>query len=406
MEASRKQSAHFAGFMLRQSINAFVRDRGFERAAVLAYNSFFALFPLLLLVLFISSRYVMASAATIKDVERAITQLMPMFGGVIIKEIEGLAVHRAWGWVSILLLVWAVTPLAGTIRRTFDQAYRRDRELPFLKEKLLDGLAVLLMLVMLLLLVAAEIAYAVVGSFLSGKMPLLLRLTDVVVPFMVTVLFLSLIHTVFAPVKLRLRAVLTGTFVTAVLLGLMGPVFTAIMKFNPQYGFAFGSLKAVFLLLVWIYYSFAVILLGVEVSASLHWSEAILLRELFSSPAKRHRYSQHLQPLLQGYEEGTVLFKEGEPGDSMFFILSGGVRLERGGQRLRTLQGGEYFGEMAMLLKMERSATAVIAEPRTELITISSENMDAVLRQNPAVVMSLLQEMARRLRKTNERLPL
>ena len=60
---------------------------------------------------------------------------------------------------------------------------------------------------------------------------------------------------------------------------------------------------------------------------------------------------------------------------------------------------------MAMLLKTPRSATAVVVEAETELVTISSANMDAVLRQNPAVVLSLLEEMARRLKTTDTLLP-
>ena len=400
----KRQSVEYVGFLIRQAFNSFLRDKGLEKAAVLAYNSFFALFPLMLLLLFVAGRYMVSSRAAMEGIERVVESMMPMFSKVVIHEVEGLATQRAWGWASILLLLWGVTPLAATIRGAFDQIYKRDRSLPFLKEKLLDGLAVFLMIFMMFLLVAAEIVFAVVGSFIAGKLPLVLRLTDIVVPLLVTVFFLSIVHYIFAPVRLRLPAVLTGSLVTAVLLGLMGPVFTAIMKFNPEYGYAFGSLKAVFLLLIWIYYSFVAILLGVEVSASIHWREAILVRELFSSPAKRQKYAERLGRLKQGYEEGTVLFNEGDPGDAMYYIISGSVMLRRNGQSLRVMKAGEYFGEMAMLLKMTRSASAIIAEPETQLVTISTANMDAVLRQNPMVVLSLLEEMAQRLRKTNEML--
>ena len=58
-----------------------------------------------------------------------------------------------------------------------------------------------------------------------------------------------------------------------------------------------------------------------------------------------------------------------------------------------------------MLLKANRSATAIVSEPGTQLVAISAANMDAMLRQNPAVILSLLQEMARRLKSTNALLP-
>jgi CRP-like cAMP-binding protein len=66
------------------------------------------------------------------------------------------------------------------------------------------------------------------------------------------------------------------------------------------------------------------------------------------------------------------------------------------------MKAGEYFGEMAMLLKAPRTATATVSEPDTKLVTISAANMDAVLRQNPAIVLSLLREMAERLSLTDD----
>lgn len=405
MRTRLRHVLEYSGFVVRQAFLSFLNNRGLEKASVLAYNSFFALFPLLLFLLFIAGRTMVSSTDAMEAVEQLLDKMLPVFSDTIIREVEGLSVHRGWGWFSILLLLWGVTPLAGAIRGAFDQIYRRDRPLPFLKEKLLDGLAVLLMLVLLVLLVAGEIAYAVVGSFLAGKMPLVLRLFDVAAPLVVTVSFLSVVYYCFAPVRLRLPAVLAGGFVTALLLGLMGPVFTAIMQFNPQYGYAFGSLKAVFLLLVWIYYAFVVILLGIEVSANIHWREASLVRELLAAPEKRHRYARRLGRHTRGYDAGHVVFREGDAGDSMFYILSGTVTLQRGGATLRTMKPGDYFGEMAMLLRAPRTATATVAEAGTELVTISAENMDAVLRQNPKVVLALLEEMARRLKVTDEMLP-
>lgn len=399
------RSMDIAGFVLRQSFLSFLRNKGMEQAAVLAFNSFFALFPLVLLLLFVAGRYMASSQVAMEAIDRLVSQMMPMFSEAIIREVSGLANQRAWGGISLFLLLLGVIPLAGVIRSTFDQIYKRERPLPFLKEKFLDGTAVLLMLVMLFLLVAGEIAYAVIGSVIAGKMPLVLRMTDMLVPLGVTMAFLSIIHYVFSPVRLHLTAVLTGSLVTALLLGLMGPFFTAVMKFNPDYGFAFGSLKAVFLLLIWIYYAFVAILIGLEVSACIHWREAILVRELFVSPEKRHRYAERLRQYRQGYEENHVIFNEGDPGDAMFYIAAGSVRLMRGTQILRTMQEGEYFGEMAMLLKSNRSATAIVNEPGTQLVTISSANMDAMLRQNPAVILSMLQEMAQRLKSMDALLP-
>jgi membrane protein len=401
-----KRGADYVAFIARESFRSFWRNDGFEKASVLAYNSFFALFPLVLLLLFVAGRFMVSSEMAMEAVERLTTQLMPMFGDRVIREVQGLAFQNAWGLVSLLLLFWGVTPLASAIRRAFGQIYQVDTALPFLKEKLMDALAVLLMLVLLILLVVGEIAFAVVGALvagLAGKIPLLVRLIDLVVPFVMAVLFLGIVHYVFAPRRPRWLPVLVGTLVTAILLTLMGPLFTAIMRFNPNYGLAFGSLKAVFFLLIWVYAAFVAILAGVEVSATIQRRDVLLIRELLAAPGKRARNVGRLESHVEALEPGRVLFAEGESGDTMYYVVSGSVTLSRGEQTVRVMRTGEYFGEMAMLLKTPRSATALVSDPDTKVLSISAANMQDVLDQNPQIVLSLLREMAGRLRDTTER---
>lgn len=317
------------------------------------------------------------------------------------REVRGLAVQRVWGLVSLPILFWTVTPLVGAFRGAFDQAYGRERDLPFFKEKLWDAFAVLLILVLLVALVVSEIAYAIVISILAGRLPVLVRLVDVVVPLVVTVGSLTLLHYVFIPSKPAIRWVLTGSLVTAVLLALIGPVMTAIMKFNPDFGVAFGSMKAVFILLLWVYYAFAAILVGVEVSACALRREALLVRELFEEPHKVDRNIRRLGRLAESHVRGDVLFREGDYGDSLYFVAGGEVALMRGGQVLRVIKSGEYFGEMAMLLKVNRTATATVCSDEARLVAISAANMETVLSQNPKIVVTLLREMAERLRATD-----
>ena len=73
-----------------------------DQAAVLAYNSFFALFPLMLLLLFVAGHYMTSSHVTMKAIERVVTQMMPMFRGVVIHEVEGLSIQKTWGGLSLL----------------------------------------------------------------------------------------------------------------------------------------------------------------------------------------------------------------------------------------------------------------------------------------------------------------
>lgn len=401
MAADLWRKIDVAWFVLREAIRSFFRNRGLEKAAVLAYNSFFALFAVLLLVLFVVGQVMASSQAAMGAVERMAAQLFPLGSDSIMAEVRALSEKRVWGLLSLPILLWTVAPLASAMRGAFDQAHGREEQRAFFKERLLDALAVMLLLVLLVLLVISEIAYAVVIALLAGRMPFLVRAVDVVLPIVIAVGLLSFLHYAFAPGRAKWGASLAGALVTAILLALIGPVMTAFMRFNPSFGVAFGSLKAVFILLLWVHAAFAAILIGVEVAAHVLRREALLVRELFEAKGNLHRNIRRLGRMAEVYEAGSVVFREGEPGESLYFIIEGSVELSKGSQVLRIMKAGEYFGEMALLLKAGRAATARTRDEGATLIPISAANMDRVLVQNPRIVMALLREMAERLRATD-----
>ena len=85
----------------------------------------------------------------------------------------------------------------------------------------------------------------------------------------------------------------------------------------------------------------------------------------------------------------------------MFFVVEGQVDLIKSGRLLKTIGPGEYFGEMSLLLNMPRTATARVSAPDTQLISINAGNFDAIMRENPDIVMALLRTMADRLKSTD-----
>ncbi len=92
--------------------------------------------------------------------------------------------------------------------------------------------------------------------------------------------------------------------------------------------------------------------------------------------------------LLEQYRKGTVIFREGELGDTMYAVISGKVRVIReqeGQEKLITSLGrGEIFGEMALVMKKERNAT-VIADEDTELLHINDATLTRLRRRFPRI---------------------
>ena len=105
---------------------------------------------------------------------------------------------------------------------------------------------------------------------------------------------------------------------------------------------------------------------------------------------------------------GSTLFHEGDPGDQLYFIIAGKIKLGRtapdGRESLVAIMGpGELFGEMALFDPSPRSTSAT-AVSETRLAGLKHENLKKVIERSPDVSAQLLQALARRLRRTNESL--
>jgi CRP/FNR family cyclic AMP-dependent transcriptional regulator len=97
---------------------------------------------------------------------------------------------------------------------------------------------------------------------------------------------------------------------------------------------------------------------------------------------------------------GTTVFKEGDPGHSMFAIKRGRVAVVVGGHTVDVLSEEELFGEMALLEQATRAATVVTLE-ETELVEIDETQFYLLVRQNPPFALQLLKLLSERLRSAD-----
>ncbi|MCP4400500.1 MAG: cyclic nucleotide-binding domain-containing protein [bacterium] len=109
-------------------------------------------------------------------------------------------------------------------------------------------------------------------------------------------------------------------------------------------------------------------------------------------------YEHYQQQLVKS---GTVIFQEHDTADGMYVIIRGRITISKQvmaglEKTLNTLEEGEYFGEMSLLLNATRSATATALEDST-LIKLSREEFKQVLKNSPEAGMTMLTQLARRL---------
>jgi CRP-like cAMP-binding protein len=110
---------------------------------------------------------------------------------------------------------------------------------------------------------------------------------------------------------------------------------------------------------------------------------------------------------LTHFPTGHVLFKEGDEGEEMYIIQTGRVaikkRVKDGDALLATLEKGDFFGEMAILERLPRSATAELVEDG-DLIVISGETFGDMIKANPEIAVRMLRKYSIRLRDADRQI--
>ena len=99
------------------------------------------------------------------------------------------------------------------------------------------------------------------------------------------------------------------------------------------------------------------------------------------------------------YRAGEVVFVEGDIGRALFILETGKVEISRAGPDgaphvLYTLVPGEFFGEMALLESLPRSATATATEA-SRLHLLYRTKLDVLLHANPRIGVAIMGHLAR-----------
>jgi CRP-like cAMP-binding protein len=124
---------------------------------------------------------------------------------------------------------------------------------------------------------------------------------------------------------------------------------------------------------------------------------------LFSecSRTELRRITRAAEPLA--VPAGKVLCHEGDVGQTFYVITSGQAAVTRKGRKIAELKPGDYFGELALLDRLPRSAT-VKATTDMELVVVGQKDFNKLLVASPALTRKLLVATASRLRSADWKL--
>lgn len=105
------------------------------------------------------------------------------------------------------------------------------------------------------------------------------------------------------------------------------------------------------------------------------------------------------------FDPGQVIFREGDPADCMYVLLTGEVELTKRGEHGKTMlrtvnQVNDFFGEMALIDGKPRSATAT-AITMTVLVSVDGATFENLLLTNGKFAVKIIKVLSERIRSAN-----
>jgi CRP-like cAMP-binding protein len=132
---------------------------------------------------------------------------------------------------------------------------------------------------------------------------------------------------------------------------------------------------------------------------------------LKSTPLFRNVPGEGLKRLSDFIQEksvraGEVVFREDDFGDEMYLVRSGQVSIHQdlgeGPSLVEAVAPGGYFGEMAIIDELPRTATAT-ADVETSLLVLHKNDFRAAVQDYPDIAFEIFREFTRRLRRSDRR---
>jgi CRP/FNR family transcriptional regulator, cyclic AMP receptor protein len=111
-----------------------------------------------------------------------------------------------------------------------------------------------------------------------------------------------------------------------------------------------------------------------------------------------------MQRFVRAYAPGSAICREGEEGEEMYIIQKGKVRVSKrfAGKAnvISVLEKGDFFGEMAIVNRIKRTAT-VTAIDEVELLVFDREGLQNMIARNTRIALTIIDKLCRRLQNAH-----
>lgn len=415
---SMQMSAAGAWDIASDAVANFSANSDANQAAAIALYAVLSAIPLFILTILAAGAFFSANSAVQTDIVAAIRNFHPYFSEEILGQLGQIEdKRRVLGWIGFLGLIWLSAAIFNAIESALNIIFRSRRKRNYVVSKLMafcmipaawlvGGLSIFISTAAALLAGSPLILPGGLELSLGLPAELLLRYA---IPYALVVALAALLYRFMPTTRVRPVPALVAGAAFALLLEIAKHFFTWYLTTYTRYHVIFGSLETIVILVIWVFYVSLIFLFCAEMLSSYERRDLLLLeRALLKPRAARLKVDERLFAKFgRSFAKDSVIFRENDRGREMFYILSGSVVLERTDssmtKTLARLGPGQYFGEMATLIDVQRTATARALADST-LAVIDDATLRDLIRENREAALYMLREFSARLKASNEAL--
>jgi len=268
--------------LLSEALKEWLQDKAARLGAALAFYAIFALGPLIIIVIGVAG-FVFGQSAAKDQLASSISSLVGEDAANAIQQLVKNTSDRTADTVASIVgtavLIFAAAAIFGQLKDALNTIWKIRVKpgagiMPMIWRNLLSFLMVIGIGLLLVVSMLADAVLAAINGFAQGGHGLLggtgtqvwqLQLGNYAVTLGVTILLFAMVYKVLPDAKISWNTVWVGALVTA-LLFLAGQIGLGIYFSVSNLGSAFGAASSVVALLLWIYYSAQIFLVGAEIT--------------------------------------------------------------------------------------------------------------------------------------------
>lgn len=262
--------------ILRDAFRRFATDRAIEASATIAYFSIFSIFPLILVIITLASNVLEANTVR-QNIVTYITTSIPVSSDIIITNIEGVLEKRGTvGIIALIGLVWSATAMFNTLALNLDRAWPDADSHNVVERRLVAlgmfvALAAMLVFTIFLSTTVSMLPHFNIklwGTLATYETPVW-KITSNLGPFLLRFFVIYAIYRFVPKGSVPSNSAFWGALFATSGWGLVTTLITSYFNSGlVQYELVYGSLGRIIALMLWIYVSSIIILLGAYISAA------------------------------------------------------------------------------------------------------------------------------------------